>query len=106
MSPLQSHCVLANRALLYSFIIILLLRYDYLMPVQHNVHSIVKKFMSDGGNKSWENPKNIIQQLRLFKSPTEISLMQKTCDIASEAFVDTIKCSKPGKQHKIKMTVK
>lgn len=70
--------------------------YDYLMPVQHHVHSIVKKFMSDGGNKSWENPKNIIQQLRLFKSPTEISLMQKTCDIASEAFVDTIKCSKPG----------
>lgn len=53
--------------------------------------------MEASGNKNWENPKSLFHQIRLYKSPAEIALMQKACDITAEAFVDTISCSKPGK---------
>lgn len=52
--------------------------------------------MSETGNKNCENPKLLIQQLRIYKSPAEIALMQKSCDIAGEAFIETIKHSTPG----------
>ncbi|CAG9856683.1 unnamed protein product [Phyllotreta striolata] len=70
--------------------------YDYLTPIQNKVHSIVQKLMGDSLNKAWENPKPLIQRLRLIKSPSEAALMQKTCDIASEALVHTMGASRPG----------
>ncbi|XP_056640716.1 xaa-Pro aminopeptidase 3 [Diorhabda sublineata] len=70
--------------------------YDFLMPVQRNVHLSVKNFMDETGNKHWENPKPLLHKLRLYKSPSEIALMQKACDITAQAFMDTISVSRPG----------
>ncbi|XP_028140970.1 xaa-Pro aminopeptidase 3 [Diabrotica virgifera virgifera] len=70
--------------------------YDFLTPVQKNIHSYIKNFMQDTSNKQWENPKPLLQKLRLYKSPAEIALMQKACDITADAFMDTISLSKPG----------
>ncbi|XP_074106368.1 xaa-Pro aminopeptidase 3-like [Cotesia typhae] len=50
--------------------------------------------------------KNIFHQIRLIKSPAEIELMQKSCDIASEAITKTIKVSKAGMtKHQLFATV-
>lgn len=44
----------------------------------------------------WEAPNYFIHLLRVIKSPAEIVLMQKTCDVASQAIIETIRSSKPG----------
>lgn len=51
--------------------------------------------MKNGLNILWENPVPFFHKLRLIKSYAEIALMQKTCDIASEAIIETIKKSQP-----------
>lgn len=72
------------------------LRYDLLAP-RTPVHEVICSVMEACGNKNWENPKPLFHKIRLYKSPSEIALMQKACDITAEAFVDTINCSKSGK---------
>ncbi|XP_008545124.1 xaa-Pro aminopeptidase 3 [Microplitis demolitor] len=50
--------------------------------------------------------KNVFHQIRMIKSSGEIELMQKSCDIASEAIVKTIKISRPGMtEHQLFATV-
>ncbi|CAD6216369.1 GSCOCG00004524001-RA-CDS [Cotesia congregata] len=50
--------------------------------------------------------KDIFHQIRLIKSPAEIELMQKSCDIASEAIAKTIKVTKAGMtEHQLFATV-
>lgn len=49
-----------------------------------------------GTQNMWESPTKYIHQLRLIKSPAEILLMQKSCEIASEAIINTIKFSRLG----------
>lgn len=65
-------------------------------PVQTAVHKVMCEHLNDILNKIWESPKPFVQKLRLFKSPNEVALLQKSCDIASEAFIKTISNSKPG----------
>lgn len=43
-----------------------------------------------------ESPTSFIHRQRLIKSPAEINLMRRTCDIASHAINQTIRESKPG----------
>lgn len=64
--------------------------------VQLSVHKVMCEYLSEIFNKIWESPKPFVQKLRLFKSPAEVALMQKSCDIASEAFIKTMTNSKPG----------
>lgn len=47
-------------------------------------------------NRLWLSPTPFIQTLRAIKSPAEIVLMQKTCDVAAEAFIKTMQMSRPG----------
>lgn len=67
--------------------------YDTDTPIQNNVHKVMCKFVK---GKCYDNPKNFIQKLRLYKSPSEIALMQRACDITAEAFRETISCARPG----------
>lgn len=73
-------------------------RYDFMTPIQRTTHNIICSLQNETKNNGWENPKSLIHRLRLFKSPSEIALMQKSCDIASEAFINTMVCSQPGKK--------
>ena len=66
-------------------------------PVQTEVHKIMCDYLNYMGKKMWESPKVFVHRQRLIKSPAEIALMQKSCDVASEAIVRTIQASYPGK---------
>lgn len=66
-------------------------------PVQSVVHKVMCDYLNEIIHKMWESPKPFIHKLRVFKSPAEVELLQKSCDIASEAFIRTIADSKPGK---------
>lgn len=79
-----------------------ILWYDYISPVQKNVHNVMQELLKEKFNNMWESPNSFIHRLRVIKSPAEIALMQKTCDIASDAIVKTIEFSKPGlSEHQI-----
>lgn len=65
--------------------------------VQSVVHKVMCDYLSEIINKMWESPKAFIHKLRVFKSPAEVALLQKSCDIASEAIIRTITASKPGR---------
>lgn len=54
------------------------------------------------GTEKFESPMKFIHHLRLIKSPAEINLMRKTCDIAGSAINHTMKVSRPGiSEHQI-----
>lgn len=67
-----------------------------MMAPKTSTHEVICSVMQTLANKSWETPKPLFHKIRLYKSKAEIALMQKACDITSEAFTDTISCSKPG----------
>ncbi|KRT80604.1 Peptidase, partial [Oryctes borbonicus] len=76
--------------------------YDVVNPVQPKVHEILSGFFKTTENKCWESPKPFVHRLRVIKSPAEQVLMQKSCDIASEAIIKTVTSSKPGiSEHQI-----
>ncbi|KAF5273433.1 hypothetical protein FQA39_LY07450 [Lamprigera yunnana] len=83
-----------------------MLWYDFLTPVQKEVDRVMQNFLGKKFNRMWESPTGFVHKLRLIKSPAEISLMQKSCDIASEAIRKTITFAKPGiTEHQIFATV-
>ncbi len=43
-----------------------------------------------------EDPKSLLHSLRVVKSSREVALMEKTCDIAANAFNEVMKFSRPG----------
>uniref|UniRef100_A0A8D9AAW4 Probable Xaa-Pro aminopeptidase 3 n=1 Tax=Cacopsylla melanoneura TaxID=428564 RepID=A0A8D9AAW4_9HEMI len=61
-----------------------------------STNAVIKHFVGQH-NKSWNVPKQLFHQLRLHKSENEQVMMRETCRIGSEAFVDTIGFSKPGR---------
>lgn len=67
-------------------------------PVQVSVHKVMCEYLSDIFNKVWESPKPFVHKLRLYKSRNEVALLQKSCDVASEAFVKTMSSSRPGEK--------
>lgn len=67
-------------------------------PVQVAVHKAMCDYLGEIYNKIWESPKPFVQRLRLYKSSSEVKLLQKSCDVASEAFIKTISNSKPGEK--------
>ncbi|XP_045468377.1 xaa-Pro aminopeptidase 3 isoform X2 [Harmonia axyridis] len=79
--------------------------YDVMSPVQENVHNVMENILKQKKN-FMDSPKTFIDQLRLIKSPAEIELMKKSCQIASEAIITTIKSSFPGiNEHEINAKV-
>lgn len=71
--------------------------YDFKKPSHVEYHQkYVVKILSETGCRLVKSPRGIIQHLRLVKSPAEVELMRKTCEIASKGFVEVMKFSKPG----------
>ncbi|CAH0552675.1 unnamed protein product [Brassicogethes aeneus] len=70
--------------------------YDFLNPVQNFTHKAVTDFLHNTASRTCDSPVRFVHELRLFKSPAEVALMQRSCDIASEAIADTISNSKSG----------
>lgn len=70
--------------------------YDNLDVVQPEVHKKLEQILKFSSVKSVNCPKFAIHQVRLIKSQSEINLMQKSCEIASDAISRTISLSKPG----------
>lgn len=73
-----------------------ILWYDFMNPLQPDVHRTLREFLGDAWNKMWESPKPFIHRLRLYKSPAEVALMKASCRIASDAIAATISSSYPG----------
>ena len=69
--------------------------YDYnkIVHVEFHVHYIAD-FLKQKG-VSLESPRRLIHSLRWIKSPAEIALMARSCDIASQAFKEVMKFSTP-----------
>ncbi|KAL4230342.1 Xaa-Pro aminopeptidase 3 [Mactra antiquata] len=70
--------------------------YNLTKPIHEEFHKkILDDFVKQDGKRGIENPTSMLHQQRLLKSPAEIDLMKKTCDIASQAFTEVMKFSKP-----------
>lgn len=60
--------------------------YDYLSPRNSDTHRKLGDFVMEARIRgSMEEPRSAIHQLRSIKSPAEIQLMRKTCQIGAEA---------------------
>lgn len=70
--------------------------YDYTDEIQSNVTAMLQSHLPD--MKNVESPMKFLHELRLIKSPAEINLMRKTCEIASEAINKTMQNTKPGER--------
>lgn len=73
-----------------------LLWYDFINPVQSHFHShVMSTMIHQERHKAMENTTRLMHRLRVKKSPAEVDLMRQTVQIASEAFVDVMKFSRP-----------
>ncbi|XP_045205280.1 xaa-Pro aminopeptidase 3-like [Mercenaria mercenaria] len=71
--------------------------YSLNRPVHEHFHkTVIEDFLKQDGKKGIERPVAQVQQLRVIKSPAEVELMKHTTEIASQAFIDVMKFSKPG----------
>ena len=71
--------------------------YDYRKPPHLEFHlKAIGEFVRQNKHGFTETPRGLLQSLRVLKSPTEIKLMQKTCEVASQAFKEVMKYSYPG----------
>lgn len=83
--------------------------YDFRQPIDLKVHQILNMLVSDinsSAGKVWMSPRKIVHELRVIKSPAEIALMRKSCEIASKSIESTIASSYPGiSEHQLFATV-
>lgn len=71
--------------------------YNLNKPVNEHFHkTVIQDFLKQEGKKGIERPTGVIQQLRVIKSHSEIELMKQSTEIASQAFVEVMKFSRPG----------
>lgn len=70
--------------------------YDSANVIQSELHRKLTHLIKIADNQMFTCPKPMIHQMRLIKSKAEIDLMQKSCDIASDAISKTISISRPG----------
>ena len=69
--------------------------YDALKPASAKLHHTMLAMINEGKHTVMERPTSIIHSLRLVKSPAEIQLMRRSCEIAAFAMTETIAFSKP-----------
>ena len=80
--------------------------YDSEDVIHREVHKKLNQIVKLSDRQSFNCPKTLIHQVRLIKSPAEIKLMKKSCEIASAAIAKTIEISKPGiSEHELFATV-
>ena len=71
--------------------------YDYRKPINLNFHlNHMVSLLRDGNITQVESPRTLLHQLRLLKSPAEISLLRESCNIAGSAFTKVMKQSHAG----------
>jgi len=76
--------------------------YDRRKPAHPEFHAQhIVRLLEEGKNKFVESPRRLVQRLRLVKSAAEIELMRRSCEIASEAFIEVFKFSTPHVQYDI-----
>lgn len=63
---------------------------------QLSVTDIITEFLRSLSAKAAESPTIFVQRQRLIKSPAEIQLLRKTCEIASISINETMRDTKPG----------
>ena len=74
---------------------------DYLLWYNHNdhvnleIHNLYLKSMTKKLRSHIHNPAPIVQSLRVIKSEAELKLMQYSCNIASNAFIEVMRSSYP-----------
>ena len=80
--------------------------YDNSSIINADLHRKLTQITKLVDSQSLACPKTIIHQIRSIKSKAEIALMQKSCDIASDAIAKTISVSRPGmSEHHLFATV-
>ena len=80
--------------------------YDSENIIQSELHRKLMHLIKVADNQIFSCPKTTFHQIRSIKSKAEIALMQKSCDIASEAIAKTISVAKPGmSEHQLFATV-
>uniref|UniRef100_T1INK1 Aminopeptidase P N-terminal domain-containing protein n=1 Tax=Strigamia maritima TaxID=126957 RepID=T1INK1_STRMM len=67
--------------------------YDFYNSPNPRIHEIMRKFVDKSFKISCESPRPLLQSLRLIKSNSEIELMKKSCEIASDAFIRVMRFS-------------
>ncbi|XP_034950313.1 xaa-Pro aminopeptidase 3-like [Chelonus insularis] len=70
--------------------------YENNEQIHPEFHKKILQLVKSTGLRSVTSPQTIFHNIRLIKSPAEIQLMKKSCDIASAAITKTIEVSKPG----------
>lgn len=80
--------------------------YDNANIIQSELHRKLTQLIKIADNQMFNCPKTVFHQIRSIKSKAEVALMQKSCDIASEAIAKTISVSRPGmSEHQLFATV-
>lgn len=69
--------------------------YDNVDEIQPNISALLQPILP--GAQKMQSPMQFIHELRLIKSPAEIDLMRKSCQIASKAINATMQETKAGK---------
>ena len=65
--------------------------YDYLNPSHDEIHRMMTETMFGKRDLSgFQSPRQAVHETRVVKSPAEIQLMRKTCQIAAESIKSTI----------------
>ena len=73
-----------------------MLWYDYVSPVQGSFHqNTMSQVIGQERHKAVQNSRQLMHSLRVKKSAAEVELMKQSVEIASEAFVDVMKFSRP-----------
>ncbi|XP_064609057.1 xaa-Pro aminopeptidase 3-like isoform X2 [Liolophura sinensis] len=71
--------------------------YDYIRPCHNDLHNrVLAQFLTQNRHTAMETTNQLVQALRLIKSPAEVALMKRSCEIASEAFQSVMQFSCPG----------
>lgn len=80
--------------------------YDNEDIVQLEVDKKLVQLVKLCGRQGFSCPKTLIHQVRVIKSPAEVGLMRRSCEIASAGISRTIEVSRPGmSEHEIFATV-
>lgn len=71
--------------------------YNFTNPVHAALHDqFLARFLQESRNCYFEKPQQLVQNLRVLKSPAETYLLQVSAEIASKSLVEVMKYCKPG----------
>eukprot|EP00092_Neocalanus_flemingeri_P024502 GFUD01026570.1.p1 GENE.GFUD01026570.1~~GFUD01026570.1.p1 ORF type:complete len:491 (+),score=99.26 GFUD01026570.1:57-1529(+) len=68
--------------------------YDYMDPTNFDIHKIMLNFIQDTNINNIDSPRSTLHNMRVVKSPAEVSLMRTSCAVGAEAMKRTIRRSK------------